>query len=188
MSRQLADRRRRPTRPWDFLTTPGRRSTLRRSDRGDASRFRFVDRYSPRTGVLVVLVLLFTLTDGVLTLLLLDHSCEEANPLMAYLVERGPLWFLGGKYLLTAVGLAVFVVLKYYRLFGTRFRLGYFIPILAGLYIVLLIYQVLLFKEVERVHQGRNLGARQAGPIRGGGDPPPRPLPRSGRTTGGVVE
>ncbi len=111
-----------------------------------------MDRHDATTGVLVVLVLLFTLADGVLTLLLLDHSCEEANPFMAYLVERGPLWFLGGKYLLTAIGLATFMVLKYYRLFGTRLRLGHCIPILAVMYVVLLVYQLSIFRMVALSH------------------------------------
>lgn len=112
-----------------------------------------MDRHDATTGVLVVLVLLFTLADGVLTLLLLDHSCEEVNPFMAYLVERGPLWFLGGKYLLTAIGLATFMVLKYYRLFGTRLRLGHCIPILAVMYVVLLVYQLSIFRMVAISHQ-----------------------------------
>jgi hypothetical protein len=114
-----------------------------------------VDRHDATIGVLVVLVLLFTLADGVLTLLLLDHSYEEANPFMAYLVERGPLWFLGGKYLLTAVGLATFLVLRYYRLFGTRLRLGHCIPILAALYVVLLVYQLSIFRMLMRPAQQR---------------------------------
>jgi hypothetical protein len=55
------------------------------------------------------------------------------------------LWFLGTKYVLTAVGLACLLVLRYYRLFGSRFRVGHLIPIITGLYVVLLGYQAFLF-------------------------------------------
>ena len=163
MSRDISERSRRPSLLWDVFTTPGSRTTLLQSTDLETRRYPIVDRHSPRTGVLVVLVLLFTLADGVLTLLLLDLSCEEANPFMAYLVERGPLWFLGGKYLLTAVGLTVFLALKYYRLFGTRFRLGYFIPILVGLYVVLLIYQISIFGKVRHAHRPPILARVESG-------------------------
>jgi Domain of unknown function (DUF5658) len=172
MSRHIPERRRRPTRCWDVFTTAGRRSAPRRSGDLETPPYYVVDRHGPATGVLVVLVLLFTLADGVLTLLLLDHSCEEANPLMAYLVERGPLWFLGGKYLLTALGLAVFLVLKYYRLFGTRFRPGHLIPILAGLYVVLLVYQLTLFGEAFRSPQPSGRGRIDSGLPRTAAGPP----------------
>jgi hypothetical protein len=184
MSRHLPERRRRPTRFWDAFVTPGRRSAFRRSGDLESAPYPIVERHGPSTGVLVVLVLLLTLADGVLTLLLLDLSCEEANPLMAYLVERGPLWFLGGKYLLTALGLAVFLVLKYYRLFGTRFRLGHFIPILAALYVALLVYQLSLFRKVQLLHRPRDPGVAQVGRLLDGGVL----LPGRGRMTGGIVE
>ena len=164
MSRDVADRRQRPTRWWDIFHTAGRRTGFRRSSDLEAERYPIVDRHDATTGVLVVLVLLFTLADGVLTLLLLDHSCEEANPFMAYLVERGPLWFLGGKYVLTAVGLATFLVLRYYRLFGTRLRLGHCIPILAVLYVALLAYQLSIFRMVRLSQQLPVPGAGRVGP------------------------
>ncbi|SIO12513.1 hypothetical protein SAMN05444166_2585 [Singulisphaera sp. GP187] len=168
MTRHDPERRQRPTRWWDVFHTAGRRSHFRRSSDLEASRYPIVDRHDATTGVLVVLVLLFTLADGVLTLLLLDHSYEEANPLMAYLVERGPLWFLAGKYLLTAIGLAVFLVLKYYRLFGTRLRLGHCIPILAVLYVVLLVYQLSIFRMMRIAQQpsGSTPGLARVGPRR----------------------
>jgi hypothetical protein len=183
MNRDFPERRLRPTRYWDVFMTPGRRSALRRSIDLEIQPYPIVDRHGPRTALLVILVLVFTLTDGVLTLLLLDLSCEETNPFMAYLIGRGPMWFLGGKYLLTALGLAVFLVLKYYRLFGTRFRLGYFIPILASLYVVLLVYQLSLFGKVYCSQGPRDPGVGRVAPLQDGS----RRLPARGRLTDGGV-
>ena len=78
------------------------------------------------------LLLVLTLIDGMLTFLLLDLGCEEANPVMRYLLERGPIPFFVGKYLLTAIFLPVALVMNRCRLFGTRIRVGHVVAIVAG--------------------------------------------------------
>jgi hypothetical protein len=138
------ERRRRPTRPWDVLWTAARRQAIRRSRDRAAARAGFVDRHGPVAFVLAIALLLLTLLDGVLTLVLLGHRHEESNPVMAYLIDRGALWFLCGKYALTAAGLPVLLSLKDYRMFGTRFRVGALLPIFVGLYLLLAAGQVAL--------------------------------------------
>lgn len=109
---------------------------------GEKARPYLVDRVSWPVFVLAVLLLVLTLVDGLITVELLDHGCEEANPVMRFLLERGTWAFFAGKYLLTAVFLPVALVMNQYRLFGTRFRVGHFIPIVAGLYLILIAYQI----------------------------------------------
>jgi hypothetical protein len=141
--RRESDRRLRPTSPFDAFRLDGRRAALRR---GEESRGAFfVDRFDSLTFALVVTLLCMTILDGVLTIELLGMNGEEANPIMGYLLNRGPLAFLLGKYVLTAVGLPFIVVYKNYRLFGTRFRAGFLLPVFVGLYIVLISYQSMLF-------------------------------------------
>lgn len=91
------------------------------------------------------MVLVMTLIDGALTVALLDKGCEEANPLMRYLLERGVTAFFVGKYLLTAVFLPVALVMNRYRLFGTRLRVGHLLLLVAALYLVLIGYQLVLW-------------------------------------------
>jgi hypothetical protein len=133
------DRRRQPTGPLDALRLKGRRIAIRREE--ERVNAHFVDRFDAVTLALVVSLLVMTLADGILTLDLLDADCEELNPFMAHLIERGPLAFLLGKYILTAVGLPFVVVYKNYPMFGTRFRVGFLLPVFVGLYLVLLSYQ-----------------------------------------------
>ncbi len=95
---------------------------------------------------MVLTLLSLTITDGVLTIELLEMNGEEANPLMGYLLNHGPLAFLLGKYVLTAVGLPFIVVYKNYPLFRTRFRAGFLLPLFVGLYVVLIAYQWVLFQ------------------------------------------
>ena len=93
---------------------------------------------------MVVLLLTLTIVDGVITLLLLDAGCKEANPVMSYLLRKGHVHFILGKYILTAVGLPFLLMFKNFRLFRSGFRAGYLLPVFVGLYVVLLGYQLWL--------------------------------------------
>jgi Domain of unknown function (DUF5658) len=142
--RRGVDRRRRPTGPLDAFRLNGRRAQVRRAE--DKNEVYFLDRFPARTLALVVAVLGMTLLDGVLTLELLDTNSEEINPLMRELLARGPLWFLLGKYVLTAVGLPFLIVYQDYRLFATGFRVRFLLPIFLTLYVVLVGYQLHLLE------------------------------------------
>jgi hypothetical protein len=140
--RIVPDRRQTVTRVWDSLWGVGRRMFHRRRD--EHAREYFVDRYSVSSLVLILLILIFSLVDAVITIHLLAADCGEANPLMAHLLEHGVTPFLIGKYILTAVGLPVLLVFQNFRLFGTRFRVSYLFPVFVALYIILLAYQISL--------------------------------------------
>jgi Domain of unknown function (DUF5658) len=143
--RGKTDRRQRPTRPLDALRGRGRRTTPRRTE--DRAGNYYVDRFSVTTLAMIVSLLALTIADGILTVELLDSSHgEEINPFMAYLLGRGRHAFFAGKYLLTAAGLPFLLVFKNYRLFGTRFRVGFLFPAFIGLYLALLFYQCSMFK------------------------------------------
>lgn len=138
-------RRRRPTGPWDALWTPARRRGHRRAEEDDPHGC--VDRHDLGTAALAIALLLLTLADGAFTLILLTDRFEEANPVMAPLIERGTLPFLLGKYALTAASLPVLLAFKNHRLFRTRFRVKYLLPTFVGLYLALLSYQITLLQS-----------------------------------------
>jgi hypothetical protein len=142
--RDRPDRRKRPTSPRDALRGKGRRKAPRR--REERSGDYFVDRFGAATLAMIVGLLGLTITDGVLTIELLDRNSEELNPIMAQLLGRSHHAFLAGKFLLTAAGLPFLVVFKNYRMFGTRFRIGYFLPAFVGLYLLLLSYQWIMLE------------------------------------------
>ena len=102
----------------------------------------FTDRFDALTLAFIVAVLVLCIVDGVLTIELLDVNSEEANPVMRFLLDRGHIPFLVGKYVITAAGLPFLVVYKNWPLFGTRFRVGFLLPVFLGLYLVLVAYQV----------------------------------------------
>jgi Domain of unknown function (DUF5658) len=133
------DRRTQPTAPLDSLRLGGRRTWPRREEERQGAYF--VDRFDVMTLAMIVSLLALTIVDGVLTIELLDTNSEEVNPFMAHLLTRGHNAFFLGKYLLTAMGLPFIVLFKYYPMFGTRFRVGFLIPVFVGLYLALVFYQ-----------------------------------------------
>jgi Domain of unknown function (DUF5658) len=137
--RQQSDRRAQPTSPLDSLRLRGRRVGPRR--RAERCGRYFVDRFDALTLALIVALLALTILDGILTIELLDTNSEEINPFMAHLLGKGHQIFLLGKYVLTAAGLPLIVVYKNHTMFGSRFRVGFLIPIFVGLYLVLISYQ-----------------------------------------------
>ena len=93
---------------------------------------------------LIVSILGLTIVDGVLTVELVGSHCEEVNPVMKYMLNRGYGMFFITKYILTALGLPFLLIFKNHLLFGTRFRVGYVFPVILMLYLALIAYQLVL--------------------------------------------
>jgi hypothetical protein len=139
-----SDRRRRPTTAWDAFRPGGRRISPRRVE--ELRQHYFVDLIDTSTFVLAVLLLILTVIDGAITLVLLKAGCEEVNPAMEYLLRRGPLSFLLGKYALTTAALPFLLIFRHFTLFQTRFRVGHLLAVFVALYLILLGYQIVLMK------------------------------------------
>ena len=145
------DRRRRQDRRgsrlpfWHLRRLQGRRGRNRREV--EDGRPLLVERVGAFGFTMAVLLLLLTIADGLLTVALLDHGCEEANPLLRVLLDRGTAPFFVGKYVLIAAFLPIALVLDRHRLFGTGLRVGHLAPIFVALYVVLLAYQYSLWSS-----------------------------------------
>jgi hypothetical protein len=143
--RTQPDQRQEPTRPWWAFPPAGRRLRNRRAV--EHCRPYFVDRFSTTVLVFVLMLLIASITDAVLTIQLIQAGGSEINPLMARLLDHGVLPFLLGKYLLTVIGLPLLLVFKNFYLFGTRIRVGYLIPMIVALYALLIGYQLVLMHQ-----------------------------------------
>ncbi len=137
--RHLPDRREQPTGAWAAVIPGGRRLRARRAS--EHFQQYFVDQFPFHTFLLIVLLLALSTADAAITLVLLDDGCEEINPLMCLLLDKGTSEFVLGKYILTAFGMPLLLVFKNYYLFGTHFRVGYLIPLFVFMYLVLMGYQ-----------------------------------------------
>ena len=101
--RTQPDRRKQPTSPWGALPPAGHRTRNRRAD--EHRRPYFVDRFPPALLAFLLMLLIASLVDAVLTIRLIESGGGEINPVMNRLLEHGVLPFLLGKYLLTVIGL-----------------------------------------------------------------------------------
>ena len=97
----------------------GRREHNRR--REDQQKFFVADRYSQRLFGAIILILLLSVLDGLLTLYLINHGATEINPIMNYYLNVGPYAFFSVKYALTAF--AVLVLLFCQNIFLRRIRI-----------------------------------------------------------------
>jgi hypothetical protein len=136
------DRRGKPTGLWGMFSPGGQRRRNRRAD--DRRQPYFVDRFSPATFILVLMLLAASIVDAILTIQLLREGADELNPLMDHFLTHGIQPFLLVKYGLTAGGLPLLLIYQNHYLFGTRVRVGYLIPIVVAMYAVLIGYQLML--------------------------------------------
>jgi len=104
------DRRRKSPFNRRGLLFGGRRENGRRYN--DRQRPLLADRYQQSLFGVIVLTLLLSVADAVLTLLLISHGAVEINPVMAFYLDLGPYTFLLVKYALTSVGLMILLVFR----------------------------------------------------------------------------
>lgn len=103
-----------------------------------------LDRHRPSTVFLVLSLALFSITDAILTLQILQRGGVELNPLMNLLLEFGPRWFIGVKYAMTASGLVVCAGFENYPAFGRTFAIRAILGALLLLYLSLIAWELRL--------------------------------------------
>ncbi len=98
----------------------GRRAGVRREE--DKQRAYRIDRHSSRTLAVILLIVMLSIIDAILTLHLVDHGATELNPVMNYYIGHGPLAFFWVKYLLTWAAIIIILTNKTAYLFNTKFQ------------------------------------------------------------------
>ncbi len=86
----------------------------------------------------------FSAFDAFATIQLLSMGCEEANPVMLQLLRLGTLVFMIGKFGLTIAGVSVLLGFRYHALFSSPLRVGHFLLGLGGVYLALVVYELVL--------------------------------------------
>ena len=109
--RSVSDRRRKGIAALKSLLTYRRRRNLRRAS--DRRRLALLDYYHPSLLLSIILVLVLSAIDALLTLFLMDYGAVELNPVMAFFIELGSLPFLIVKYTLTAFSVCIVVIFHY---------------------------------------------------------------------------
>jgi hypothetical protein len=119
----------------------------RRSPRRDGERtVSAVDWHHPQWLAIATLIVLFSGSDALLTLVLVERGAYEVNPLMAPLVGGSALSFVLIKVGLTAAGVVLLTQLARIRAFGR-------LPVGALLYSALALYGALIAYELRLLQQ-----------------------------------
>jgi len=134
--RKNQDRRQKPTPGLSRHTVTGQRRHFRR--REDQLKAGFVDRYSPRLFVLLVLIVVLNIMDAIFTSIILDGGGWELNP-----VARAAIATYGDKFWVwkfTIVSIAVVTLCLLSKVKGVK----YLVAATAGLYASIVIYEMYL--------------------------------------------
>jgi len=118
--RLCPDRRRRPTPPLSKYIFFGSRRGPRRAS--DPDRNYYVDRYSPRALLVILLILIMCVFDGFITLHLVKKGAQELNPLMNFFLRLGGTYFLSVKYLVTLICMFVLLIHKNFYVFNISIK------------------------------------------------------------------
>ena len=118
-NRRGADRRTNKRARLKYLLFNGRRERIRREE--DQGKAYFFDRYSPKFLMVILVILVLSIFDALLTLIVLDRGATELNPVMAHFLEYGTLPFVVAKYLLTSAG--VFILLIFNNVFLSKLKI-----------------------------------------------------------------
>ncbi len=137
--RLYSDRRKTPTPIFSrYSLSGGRRKLVRRIE--DKKKHLFVDLYSARLLVAVILLLSLSCLDAYMTLELIHRGkVVEANPIMAYFLNIGIMPFTTIKFTITAAALIVLCVFKNVKV--TRISM----PLAIKVYMAVIAYECYLF-------------------------------------------
>lgn len=102
-----------------YLLFNGRRERIRREE--DKGKVFFFDRYNPKLFAAIAAILMLSITDALLTLILIANGSSELNPVMAYFLQHSLLHFIIAKYMLTSIGVVVLLIFK--NVFLNRMRI-----------------------------------------------------------------
>lgn len=118
-----------------------RRRDHRRS--ADEDYFWF-DWHEPRILYLALGILLLSCIDALFTLNLINAGADEANPVMASMLEVGLENFVAGKITITSLSVIILVVLAR-RTFVGRFSVEHVLQTVFTGYIMLICYEIYMF-------------------------------------------
>lgn len=104
-----------------------------------------VDFHDPRLLVPALAIVLLSVADAFLTIRLMTGGAEEANPLLAFVLNEHPRLFAAVKMLLTGAGALLLVALARARVFKVV-RVSVFLYALVAAYVALVAYEAWLVR------------------------------------------
>ena len=145
-SRSGIDRRKQSGIDFRSLMGFGNRRKIRRQD--DSFRIFFVDQFSPKLFLPIVVILFFSVLDALLTLFLIGHGAYETNPVMAYYLNLGPYIFFAVKYTLTSLGVVVLLTFRNLIFRTIKVSASALLYLIAGIFFSVVAWELYLVSAV----------------------------------------
>ena len=136
------DRREEEGAPGTWHLLFGRCKEVRRFD--DHRKNLFIDLYSLKSFSIIIVVILLSVTDAMLTLYLIHHGAAEINPIMGHFLKYGPLPFFTSKYLLTTASVVLLLIYQNVHLFGTKIRAKFLFIIFFAVFAAVVLWELYL--------------------------------------------
>jgi hypothetical protein len=144
------DRRQEKTPLFSRYSVKGRRIALRRED--DRLK-RFVpDRHSSKTFAIILVIVMLSIVDAILTLELISKGASELNPVMAYYLDFGPLAFFWTKYLLTFASTLLILFHQEAYLFRSKVQAKVLYLFLMAPFVLVVYWELHLLHVLDGVH------------------------------------
>ena len=139
--RRIKDRRKQPTPAWNFYTLFGRRRALRRKT--DQEKRGSVDRYNPTLLFFLLLILGLNILDSFFTIIILDLSGRELNPIVQYIMALHGDRFWVYKFLMVSSSLVLMCLHQGFKLFRE------IIIVISSIYLIIVLYQIFLITHLR---------------------------------------
>lgn len=121
-----------------------RRKSLRRVE--DVGNNIYIDVHDPITVILFTAIIIFCVTDAIMTLFIIQYGGEEVNPFMKYLMEKDIMTFFWVKFGITSLAMLFLVSHKYFT-FYHKIKGSHVIFSVFAAYLTLIVYELVLLSS-----------------------------------------
>lgn len=131
-----------------WLLKMGLRHQVRRH--ADRRKLHMLDHYPPKLFRVLIVVLILSIVDALLTLWLIDNGAVEMNPVMAFYIELGPGIFIATKYMMTVAVVTIGVLLNYANVRFLRCQVSRILNLFAGCFAMVVVWEMYLIVRFVR--------------------------------------
>lgn len=128
------------------MISDNKRRIIRRQ--GDKNKQFFVDQYSPKLFLPIIIILFLSVSDALLTLFLISQGAYETNPIMAYYLDLGPYIFFAVKFALTSFGIIVLLTSKNFIYRVVRVSISSLLYLFVGIFFAVVTWEMLLVSMI----------------------------------------
>jgi hypothetical protein len=141
-NRNGSDRRKCQVPPLKYILFGGRRKSIRRKE--DMNKLIILDVYSNGIFGIAIIILVLSALDGLLSLYLMSSGAKEMNPLMSYLIDFNPRFYLAVKCIITTAAIIVLIVIRNYKSKLLGVRISKLLTTTAPAFFAIIVYQLYL--------------------------------------------